>query len=219
MKYLGGKSKTANQIAAYLNNIRQPGQPYWEPFVGAGWILERIKGQPIFASDANPHLIELWRAVQAGWMPPELVTEEDYKAAMGGEFTEPMTAFVGFGSSWGGKWFAGYARDGNGRNYAKESCESLLKKIAHTENDVHFFYANFLECYVPAYGCLIYCDPPYEDTTAYGAVGKFDTAAFWERVRWLENHGHTVVVSEYAAPDSFYKRFERDVFEILESYV
>jgi len=202
MRYLGGKSKTANQIAAYLNQIRQPSQPYWEPFVGAGWILERIKGQPIFASDANPHLIELWRAVQAGWIPPELVTEEDYKEAMAGELTNPMTAFVGFACSYGGKWFGGYAR-GEDRNWAKEGQQSLLSKIARSDNGIHFFYAAFLECFVPAYNCLVYCDPPYENTTGYGAVGEFDTVAFWERVRWLENHGHTVVVSEYQAPDDF----------------
>jgi len=35
MQYLGGKSRTRNEIAAYLNRIRRPGQPYWEPFVGA----------------------------------------------------------------------------------------------------------------------------------------------------------------------------------------
>lgn len=206
MKYLGGKSKTANQIAAYLNQIRQPNQPYWEPFVGAGWILERIKGQPIYASDANPHLIELWRAVQSGWMPPELVTEDDYRQAMAGEFTNAMTAFIGFGCSYGGKWFAGYARNEKGVSdptIARTAKNSLLHKSNRTENGVHYFYANFLECYVPAYGCLIYCDPPYEGTTGYGAVGQFDSGAFWERVRWLENHGHTVVVSEYNAPDDF----------------
>lgn len=202
MKYLGGKSKTANQIAAYLNQIRQPGQPYWEPFVGAGWVLERVKNKPIFASDANPYLVELWRAVQAGWVPPDTVSEEDYRRAMAGELTESMTAFVGFACSYGGKWFGGYARGGD-QNYAKMGQQSLLRKAARAEDGIFFFYADFLECYVPARGCLIYCDPPYNDTTGYGAVGKFDTEAFWARVRWLENHGHTVVISEYAAPDDF----------------
>lgn len=203
MQYLGGKSKTAKQIAAYLNNVRQPGQPYWEPFIGGGWVLECIKGQPIYASDANPHLIELWRAVQAGWMPPEMISKEDYNRAMAGEFTNELTAFIGFGSSYGGKWFAGYANDGNGRNYTKQASLSLQIKNAKCEDDIHFFYANFLECYVPAYNCLIYCDPPYDNTTGYGAVGNFDTEAFWRRVRWLEEHGHTVVVSEYNAPEDF----------------
>lgn len=59
-----------------------------------------------------------------------------------------------------------------------------------------------MECYVPAYGCLIYCDPPYANTSGYRS-GDFDSAAFWQRVRWLEGWGHTVIVSEYAAPDDF----------------
>ena len=64
MRYMGGKSRTAGIIAGYLNMIREPGQPYWEPFVGAGWILERIRGTGAnFASDANPYLIAMWQAL------------------------------------------------------------------------------------------------------------------------------------------------------------
>jgi len=201
MQYLGGKSRTRNQIAAYLNRIRKPNQPYWEPFTGAGWVLEKVKGGPVYASDANPYLVKLWRAVQSGWTPPDVVTEADYQRAKAGEMTIPETAFIGFGCSFGGKWFDGYAR-GCLPNYAKTAVNSLLSKANRLDN-VHFFCADFLECYVPAYGCLIYCDPPYENTTAYGAVPPFDSAKFWQRVRWLEGHGHTVIVSEYQAPTDF----------------
>jgi DNA adenine methylase len=206
MKYLGGKSRTANQIAAYLNTIRQPGQPYWEPFVGAGWVLERINGQPIYASDANPALIEMWRALQNGWTPPEKVTRSEYKLAANGETTLHEAAFIGFGCSFGGKWFGGFAMDYNKdthyRDYVRAARESVIKK-AHSFSDVHFFTSDFMFGFSPAYGCLIYCDPPYQGVSGYDAVGAFDFEAFWVRVRSLEAHGHTVVVSEYAAPDDF----------------
>lgn len=217
MQYLGGKSKTRNQIAAYLNRIRQPGQAYWEPFVGAGWVLEKIKGQPIYASDANPYLIAMWEKLQDGWEPPSVVTEEEYQEAKKGNCEPHLRAFIGFGCSFGGKWFAGYARaqktvrnhadEGSRRlrrtaNYARIA-QSSVKPYASRLDRPCFFVADFLTFYPPAPNLLIYCDPPYQDTTAYGTVPPFDSALFWERVRQLEKDGHTVVVSEYQAPPDF----------------
>jgi DNA adenine methylase len=197
MRYLGGKSRIANQIAAYINNIRKPGQTYWEPFVGGGSVLARIHSEPIFASDIHPQLIKLWLAVQSGWVPPEVVTEEDRRRAKNGEFSDALTAFIGFGASWGGCWFSGLSKDA-----AKESSKSIVKKFSKMTRP-HFFEGDFLECLPPAEGCLIYCDPPYEGTTSYNGVKRFDTLLFWQRVRELEDRGHTVVVSEYQAPDDF----------------
>lgn len=201
MQYLGGKSRTRNQIAGYLNLIRQPGQPYWEPFVGAGWVLEKVVGGPRYASDANPYLIAMWQALQAGWEPPGVVTEEDYQRAKAGDCEPHLMAFIGFGCSFGGKWFAGYAR-GCVTNYAKTSRGSLLQSLKGIR-PATFFAANFLTCNPPAPACLIYCDPPYDGTEGYDAVPPFDTLAFWRRVRQLESQGHTLVVSEYQAPDDF----------------
>ncbi|MCB0191245.1 MAG: DNA adenine methylase [Anaerolineae bacterium] len=199
MRYLGGKSRTARQIAGCINTIRQPGQPYWEPFVGAGWVLARVRGEPIFASDANQALIFMWQRLQRGWEPPAVVTEEQYAIARSGGYDAALTAFVGFGCSFGGKWFGGYAR---GNTSPKMVKRSLLDKSKWFEN-VHFFAADFLTCYPPTSSCLIYCDPPYDDTTGYGAVPKFSTIKFWDRVRLMETCGHTVIVSEYQAPDDF----------------
>ncbi len=202
MQYLGGKSKTANQIAAYLNDSRKLGQPYWEPFVGAGWILERIHTEPIFASDVHPELIAMWQALQKGWIPPDTVNEETYQKAKAGKFDNALTGFIGFACSFGGKWWGGYARNNSNDNYAEWAKQSLLQKIIHMDHPV-FFQANFFECYTPALGCLIYCDPPYNGMTGYKGTDKFNTVQFWERVRWLEENGHTVVISEYEAPEDF----------------
>lgn len=209
MRYLGGKSRTARQIAGYLNMIRKPGQPYWEPFVGAGWILERIRGTgPVFASDANRYLIAMWQALQAGWEPPGEVSEAEYQAIKAAPDSYPaeLVAFVGFGCSFGGKWFAGYARSEKGTaradRYAGQSRRSIMQKITRIP-DARFFAADFLTCTPPAPECLIYCDPPYEGQTDYGAVPDFNSGAFWRRVRELTNQGHNVFVSEYNAPDGF----------------
>lgn len=203
MQYLGGKSKIASQIAGYLNNIRKPSQPYWEPFVGAGWVLEHIHNGPIFASDLHWKLIQLWLAVQSGWIPPEMITEDDYKLAKNGELPNALTAFIGFGSSWGGKWFAGFARNGKGRNYTKQASQSIVRKFARMDKRIKFFHADFFSYTLTLSNCLIYCDPPYENTTGYSSLPSFDTKLFWKRVRQLEAGGHTVIVSESQAPDDF----------------
>ena len=51
-------------------------------------------------------------------------------------------------------------------------------------------------------GCLIYCDPPYKNTTKYSIIGSFDTEEFWNVMRnWSKNN--TVIISEYEAPNDF----------------
>ena len=204
MQYMGGKFRIRKQVASYLNSIREESQPYWEPFVGAAWILEQVnKKGPNYASDANPYLISMWKALQDGWEPPATITEEQYLSIRNGQRDYPpeLVAFVGFGCSWGGKWFGGYARGKEGRNYALNAKNSVMRQI-HNLTSVKFFVGNFLETFVPERKMLIYCDPPYATTTDYDAIeDEWDAKAFWDRVRWLEEHGHTVITSEYSAPE------------------
>lgn len=200
MRYLGGKFRIGKQIARFLNSIREPGQGYWEPFVGSAWVLMRIQGGPNYASDANKYLIAMWQALQQGWIPPSRVTEEEYIAIRDNpnDYKAELVSFVAFGCSWGGKWFGGYAR-GENRNWAAEAQRSLLKKLPKLQG-VRFFHSGFMNCYPPEENMLIYCDPPYQDTTGYGAIPDWDSGLFWSWVRNTTDLGHTVIVSEYIAP-------------------
>ena len=205
MKYLGGKFRTAGDIAGYINSVIGNDQPYWEPFVGAAWVLRRVSSQKRYASDINHYLISMWLAVQNGWVPPSVVTNEEYNEIKGNidQYPPELVSFVGFATSWGGKWFGGYARDPNSdRNYAKEGMLSLLR-AAPLVRSVEFFTANFLVAPPPEESMLIYCDPPYMDTTKYNFAPQFNHDRFWNRVRELEGMGHNVIVSEYSAPDDF----------------
>ena len=49
---------------------------------------------------------------------------------------------------------------------------------------------------------LIYCDPPYQNTSGYKA-GSFDSVAFFEWCRQQAKRGNIVFVSEYEAPADF----------------
>lgn len=206
MRYLGGKYRLRKQIGEVIKEYRglplaNSTRPYWEPFVGSAWVTTQIDKPPIYASDINKELIEMWKALQEGWEPPTRVTEEEYKKAKSGEYPSYLTAFIGFGCSWGGKWFGGYARE-EGRNFAKNAHNSLLKQTKQLE-DVNFFHANFFQVEPPGDNCIIYCDPPYKGTTGYGAVENWDSEKFWERVRELNERDHKLLVSEYQAPSDF----------------
>jgi len=201
MHYLGGKFRVGKQIANFLNNLRESNQPYWEPFVGAAWVLMRIKDTPNYASDIHYELIEMWKALQQGWIPPNKISENEYSLAKRGICSPELTAFIGFGCSWGGKYFGGYARDSTNRNYAQNAKNSLLKQITQVST-TKFFQADYSSCETPNEQMLIYCDPPYIDTTKYSMV--LDYESFWKRCKTLSLSGHTVVVSEYQAPYDWY---------------
>lgn len=206
MHFLGGKSKTCNQIATYLNSIRQLDQTFWSPFVGAGWVEQKINIGPIYLSDSHPYLIALWRALQSGWVPPKIVTEAEYQEAKAGMYDDALTGFIGFGCSFSGKWWGGYAKPIPGKTtnekYQRYSAESVVKKI-HKMKSPQFFNADFFTEQPPDSNCIIYCDPPYHGTTGYNGAGEFDSTLFWAQVRKLDHLGHTVIVSEYEAPQDF----------------
>jgi DNA adenine methylase len=204
MRYLGGKSKIRKQIANYLKIIRKPNQPYWEPFVGGGWVLMEMSGQPIYASDKNEALIFMWRKLQQGWQPPSTLTEETFNEIRRGGFDAALTAFASIGCAFAGKWGAGYAKEGKRGecNFADVAKRSLANKLAQMDAPF-FFVSDFLSGWPPDYECLIYCDPPYRGTEKHSITGPFDSDQFWDRVRQLQARGHTVVVSEYQAPSDF----------------
>ena len=58
---------------------------------------------------------------------------------------------------------------------------------------------------------VIYCDPPYAETTDYKAVDAFDSEKFFTWCREKHKEGHTVFISEYQAPNDFTLVFEKVV--------
>lgn len=198
MQYLGGKWALRREIATVVNSH---GRPVIEPFCGGLSVTTCVTQRPLCAFDACEPLITLYRAMQEGWTPPGELSEQRYAELNAKrDPADPLTAFAGFGCSWGGKWFGGYARNACGRNYAAEARDLLVRKFK-TLGGVRFGHADYREVDPPA-GWTVYCDPPYADTVGYKAVGEFDHGAFWDRVREWSRHG-TVLVSEFVAPGDF----------------
>lgn len=200
MQYFGGKTKISNQIVNFLESVRKKNQVYIEPFVGGGSICSKMSGERK-AYDFNEYLIEMYKAVQNGYTLPNCISEEEYKyIKKHKDEDKALTGFVGFGCSFAGKWFGGYARgDGRKLGYADTAKRSLLKKM-NTMQDVLFEYADYKTLVFS--GALIYCDPPYAGTAKFTGVPDFNTKEFWNIMRlWSENND--VYISEYVAPEDF----------------
>tara|TARA_R110000851_G_C12865520_1_gene544440 strand:- start:1 stop:690 length:690 start_codon:yes stop_codon:yes gene_type:complete len=198
MQYFGGKARISKEIVKVLNEYRKENQVFVEPFCG-GLNITCLMDGDIIANDLNFDLIQMYIAIKSGWIPPEVITEEDYIDAKNGNVSSQLKAFIGIGCSYSGKWFGGYARGAKGRNYAKNAKNSLAKKFK-TIKDVEFINESYND--IICSNALIYCDPPYNNTTKY-KFGDFDTEAFWQWCRDMTNKGNTVIVSEYNAPADF----------------
>ena len=199
MQYLGGKSRQAKHIAAILQAARDPGDRYTEPFMGGASVLVRMDGER-YASDSHEALITMWWAVQSGWRPPHELSEADWRVLKdANDPADPMTAFAGFGCSFGGGWFKGYGRGSRVGGCPGKSHRSIARK-APALDGARITHADYRSTEPVG---VIYCDPPYAGTTQYKGVEPFDGAEFWRYMRAWVDAGAKVFVSEYSAPDDW----------------
>lgn len=200
MQYLGSKARIVKKILPILLKNRKPDQYYVEPFVGGCNSIDKVSG-PRIGNDSNEYLIALWRALKCGWIPPTTISREFYTEIRlnKNKFSKELVCFVGFLCSFGGKWFGGYASNSKNDNYAERGAKSLLKQVQNLK-EVEFTDANYQDFIIPS-NSIIYCDPPYANTTQY--KDKFDSVKFWEWCRNKYKEGHEIFISEYSAPDDF----------------
>lgn len=218
MKYVGSKNRHAKEIISCINSIEKNNSIWVEPFVGGFNIIQHVKGRKRIGSDVHYYLIALFKAIQTGWEPPSVVTEDDYKfARLNKESLSPeLVGFIGFGCSYAGKWFGGYARGvnnkGKERNYALESKNNLLRQRNLILN-IEIYNLNYNELLLPDEHCIIYCDPPYNNTTKYS--NNFDSNDFYKWLRKQKAIGHSIYLSEYNAPEDFKIIWEKEVNNTL----
>lgn len=202
MRYLGGKSKIAQRIAAVILSAVQERGTYIEPFIGGGAVFEVLAPRFVRtrAGDIHPDLMMMWQAVARGWMPPSVVTEDQYRW-LKSQSPSALRGFAGFCCSFGAIWFGSYARPSASeadRNIADEASRSVVRMRPLLER------ADLRHCSYEAWdvraGDVVYCDKPYEGTTPYDGTDPFDHPRFWRVAdNWIEAGAH-VFVSEYSAP-------------------
>ena len=213
MQYMGGKSRISKQIAEILNSDIDKDTPFVSLFCGSCAIESKVQADVKILNDKHQYLIAMWQALQNGWMPPDVVTKEEYYRVKANMDENPaLTGFVGFGCSFGGKWWGGYAKDKRGDDYCGQAKRGLLKDFPGVRSAT-FTCLDYHDVEIPD-GAVVYCDPPYVNTTGY-TVGQFDTNEFWNYMRQLSKRCD-VYISEESAPDDFECIWSKEKVRTLE---
>lgn len=204
---MGSKDSIAHRILPIiLQNRVDDNQPYVEPFCGGCNVIDKVSGRRI-ANDSNNYLIALWRKlVYENWQPPH-IDKQMYLDVRRSPHRYPdwLVGYIGFVCSFRGKWFGGYrgnnikVDNGTVRNYQTESKNSMIEQIDKLRS-VEFTNCYYDELDIPD-NAIVYCDPPYTNTTEY--ANKFDHKKFWQWARELSQKNNNVYISESQAPDDF----------------
>jgi DNA adenine methylase len=155
-------------------------------------------------SDSNPYLIAFYQAFQQGYIPPVDISRETFNNIRANKDLNPkLSGFVGFAYSYCGKFFEGYFDPTINSNnmYTTQGTAQLgiLTKQFRGLSDPQYTEFNCLDYkkITNLTGCIIYCDPPYQNTKKYAKVtGGFDHVAF---IAWAKELSKTniVLISEY----------------------
>ena len=211
MRYQGGKTIIAPAISQKILKIMN--EKNIKPdilvslFCGACSVETRLADHfdKVICNDSHKYLIALLKAVQEGYQLPEYISEQQYKYIRDNkDWDKVLTGFAGFGCSFGGKFFGGYARNRTNRNYAMESKKSLMRDKKHW-NNIDFICRDYKDVKLPD-RCVIYADPPYNNTTGYKT--RFNSDEFWDYAREISKN-HLMFISEQNAPKDFMSIWER----------
>ena len=215
---MGSKRRISKYIVPIIQEyINENTTAYIEPFVGGGNIISKIECNIRIGSDISPPLIELLKHVRDHpEVIPDNITEEEYNNVRTNKDQYPLwyVGLIGFNCTFGGKYWGGYARaiqqNGETRN---QSVLRNLKKWCVNLQGIEFVCCDYKQ-YSDIENCVIYCDPPYLNTTVY--ENKFDSLKFYDWVRAVSLR-NTVLVSEYQMPDDFRCIWQKDVTVNLDA--
>lgn len=217
MQYLGGKAIISKRWSHIIRPVSE-GRTPWEPFCGGLGASVNLECKKHILSDIHRPLITMWdHVLLRDWSPnPGDVTRDvfnRYKSTRPDD--DPMTAYIGFGCTFCGAYFAGYVdyhftdsyhQNVNSRwsSFPMTAANSILKtRWLMRDKGIEIFCDSFLTCDLPDGVDVVYCDPPYEGTEGYKGTSVIDHEAFWNRCRELSDMGAHVFVSERVCPEDF----------------
>ena len=215
MRYVGSKNKLSKDLAPIIQGyINKDTKGYLEPFVGGANMIDKIQCSNKIGCDIHRQLIALLQYAQEyGDLLPERILEDTYNEVKNNKekYEDWYLGLVGFCSSFGAKYFGGYARDGKGDNSGKWSAgaiKNLKKQIPNLKN-IKFQCCSFLDLPKDKIrGYVIYCDIPYKGTTKY-KTEEFPYEKFYEWAKEMSIH-NTILISEYNMPDEFECIWEKE---------
>lgn len=221
MRYMGSKRRIWKHIAPIILQDRKKGQYYVEPFCGGCNSISNVDGNRI-ASDINPYLISIWKSLlknEKQFYPIDRnlynLAYQCYKKIKNNNFSESDLGWIGFMSSYNGKFFNGYNGESkDGRNYVDEFIRDIFKQLELLK-DVEFHCCSYDKLVIPNES-IIYCDIPYKGTTKY--QNDFDYDKFYQWCFYKKKEGHSIFISEYNMPKEFKCIWQMKVPNSLDRY-
>lgn len=211
--YHGGKKKIGKEISDAIfdlyDSIPEKLQPvvkgYCEPFCGMLGVYSQILDEvserrlkwSLLAGDNNASVIAMWKAAKKGWSPPSSASSVLYERLKKTPGASAEKGYVGHLHAFRGKYFVGkwVKRTKNALRLNRERVLTIGKKLRKVKfSSGSYTQYSKLELYI------IYCDPPYEQSSQYksseGEYFRFDNEKFME---WAKKMGkkNIVLVSEY----------------------
>lgn len=114
MVYMGSKNRLAKYLVPIIQGyINKDTKGYLEPFVGGANIIDKIQCSNKIGCDIHEYLIELLNYTKSNYNDiPNHISEEEYKRVKNSKEKYPKwyVGLVGFCSTYGSRWFEGYAR-------------------------------------------------------------------------------------------------------------
>lgn len=216
MIYLGSKNRLSKHLAPIIQSYVDKGcKGYVEPFVGGANMIDKIECENRIGSDVDRYVIATLQGLQDGLEPPMEVSRELYDEIKNNKdnYSDFLVGYIGYEMSFGAKWFGGYVKRDDkkfrGDIYSYKSCMKqapLLKGI--------LFKCCSYEDYKDLSGYVIYCDPPYAETTPYKQ--KFDYEKFHNWCREIGKN-NTILISEYSMPEDFECIWSKETMVSLDS--
>lgn len=208
MKYLGSKKRIVKGIMPIMLGQMQPDMAFVDAFCGGCTVIQNVPNNyRRMANDNNRYLVAMWdRLTTTDWKPPTLIPKSYYDQvrasyhADDGKFDDATIGWIGFMASRNGRFFdGGYSgHDADGRDYIAENIRNTMKQIPELKG-IEWHTGSYDSLILPG-SSLIYCDPPYRNTTSYSTSRHFDYTKFYDWCRQMKRDGHTVYVSEYDIP-------------------
>lgn len=228
MKYMGSKSKIANNILPIIHQRIEDYKikTYIEPFCGGCNVIDKVICNRKIASDNQKYLIELLKNAKKVNDLPDEISKEHYSKVRecfnkkGTYYPDWYIGAIGFLASYNGRFFdGGYAgivktKSGAIRNYyneAKRNLEDQIQNLKGIEfkNVDYQYYSNYKDC-------LFYLDPPYKNKKQYGTSKGFDHDEFWNWCRYMSKK-NIVLISEQEAPYDFECIWQQDVKRTIDN--
>ena len=212
---MGSKNRISKYIVPIIQSyISLNTKGYIEPFMGGCNVIDKIQCNKCIGIDIHKQLVELMKHNRDySELLPERILEDTYNEVKNNKdkYEDWYLGLVGFCASFGAKYFGGYARDSKNDTFGKWSNGAIrnLKKQAPNLKGIEFYNCSFLDLPKDKINnCVIYCDPPYRNTTKY-KTEKFPYEEFYQWCRDMSKN-NTVLISEYNMPDDFTCIWEKE---------